>query len=131
MEDAIFWIAAVITPIVFGVGASVFVVYLSHRRKELLLKNAHTERMTALEKGLPVPDMPASLLEDIDAPNAAQSMRNGLALTLIGIVLYFGIRQFIDKNMALFGLIPTAIGVANLVYAAMIRRRAPAPPSAT
>jgi hypothetical protein len=131
MGDVFFWIAAVITPIVIGVGASVFVVYLSHRRKELLLKNAHTERMTAMEKGVPVPEMPASLLEDLDAPNAALAMRNGLSLTLIGIVLYFGIRQFIDQNMALFGLIPSAIGVANLVYAAMLWRRAQAPPSAT
>jgi hypothetical protein len=131
MEDAIFWIAAVITPIVFGVGASMFVVYLSHRRKELLLRNAHTERMTALEKGLPVPDMPATLLEDLDTPNAANSMRSGIALTLVGIVLYVAIRQFIDEDMALFGLIPSAIGVANLVYAAVLWRRAQAPPPST
>lgn len=127
MEDAMFWLAAVVTPIVFGVGASMFFVYLSHRRKELLLKNTHAERMTALEKGLPVPDMPASLLEDLDAPNAANAMRGGIALTLIGLVLYIAIRQFIDENMALFGLIPSAIGIANLVYAAVIWRRAKAP----
>lgn len=131
MEDAIFWIAAVITPIVFGVGASMLVVYLSHRRKELLLRNTHTERMTALEKGLPVPDVPASLLEDLEAPNPAHSMRSGIALTLVGVVLYLGIRQFIDENMALFGLIPSAIGVANLVYAAVLWRRAKAPSPGT
>ena len=51
-------------------------------------------------------------------------MRSGITLTLVGVVLYLGIRQFIDENMALFGLIPSAIGVANLVYAAVLWRRA-------
>jgi hypothetical protein len=108
-----------------------FGVYSSHRRKELLLKHAHTERMTALEKGLPLPEMPASLLDDIDAPNATRSMRSGLALTLVGVVLYFATRQFIDEDMALYGLVPSAIGVANLVYAAVLWRRAKAPPPST
>ena len=125
MGDAIFWLA-MISPILLGIAAGMLPVYLSHRRKELLLRNAHTERMTALEKGLPTPDMPASLLEDLDTPNAAHSMRNGIALTLVGVVLYFAIRQFIDEDMALFGLIPAAIGIANLIYAAVLWRRAPA-----
>jgi hypothetical protein len=118
-----FWLA-VMTPIVFGIGAGMFAAYLSHRRKELLLKNLHTERMTALEKGLPPLEWPPSLLEDFSAPNAVVSMRNGIGLALIGVVLYFAVRQFIDEDMALFGLIPTAIGVANLVYAAVLWRRA-------
>jgi len=130
MEAAIFWIATVITPIVFGVGAGMFVVYLGHRRKELLLRNTHTERMTALEKGLPVPDMPKGLIE-IDTSNAALSMRYGIALTLIGVACYVAIRGFIDEDMAYFGLIPSAIGVANLVYAAVLWRRAKTPPPGT
>ena len=129
MESAIFWLA-MITPIVLGIGAGMLPVYLSHRRKELLLKNAHSERMMALEKGLPVPEIPADLI-DLDAPTPTSSMRNGLALTLVGIVLYFAVRQFIDEDMALFGLIPTAIGVANLVYAAVLWRRADATPKST
>ena len=123
-----FWVA-VMSPIVFGVSASMFAGYLSHRRKELLLKNAHTERMTALEKGLPPPELSASLLEDLAAPNALTAMRNGISLTLVGVVLYFAIRQFIDEDMGLFGLIPTAIGIANLVYAAVIWRRAKGAPN--
>ena len=130
MEGAIFWIATVVTPIVFGVGASMFIVYLSHRRKELLLRNAHIERMTAMEKGLPIPDMPANLV-DLDTPNAALSMRHGIALSLVGIVIYVAIYRFMDEDMALFGLIPSAIGVANLVYAAVLWRRAKTPPSRT
>ena len=121
MEDWFFWLA-MITPVVLGIGAGMLPVYLSHRRKELLLRNAHSERMMALEKGMPIPEMPADLV-DLDTPNAAGSMRSGLALTLVGVVLYFAIRQFIDEDMGLFGLIPTAVGIANLVYAAVLWRR--------
>ena len=40
-------------------------------------------------------------------------------LVLIGIVLYFAIDVVGAEEAALFGLIPAAVGVANLVYAAI------------
>jgi hypothetical protein len=129
MEDLSFWLTVMVA-IVFGVGAGMFTVWTSHRRKELLLRHAHDERMSALEKGLPLPEIPATLLGDADAPGAARSMRSGVALILVGVVLYFATRQFIDENMALYGFVPTAVGVANLLYAAAIwRRKQPPPPS--
>ena len=122
MEDTMFWLA-VMSPVVFGVSAAMLPVYLSHRRKDALLKHAHTERMAALEKGLPLPEMPATLLDEIDAPSAVRSMRSGIAQSLVGFVLFFAIRQFLDEDMALFGLIPVAVGIANLVYATVLWRR--------
>ncbi len=41
-------------------------------------------------------------------------------LTLIGVILYFAIGVVGGDEAALFGLIPAAIGVANLVYAAIL-----------
>jgi hypothetical protein len=128
MDDVVFWLT-IIVAIVFGVGASLFTAWTSHRRKELLLKLVHNERMLALEKGLPLPEVPTKLLGDADMPSAARSMRSGVALVLVGIVLYFSIYQFLDEDMALFGLIPAAVGVANLLYAEVLRRRKqPSPP---
>ena len=40
-------------------------------------------------------------------------------LVLIGIVLFFAITVVGAEEAALFGLIPAAVGVANLVYAAL------------
>ena len=40
-------------------------------------------------------------------------------LVLIGIVLFFAIDVVGAEEAALFGLIPAAVGVANLVYAAI------------
>ena len=129
MEDAMVWLA-VIVAIVFGVGASMFTVWTTHRRRELLLKQLHDERMSALEKGLPLPEIPADLLGEADIPNAARSIRSGVALILVGVVLYFGTYQFIDEGMALYGFVPSAVGVANLLYAALLwRRNRPSSPS--
>jgi hypothetical protein len=40
-------------------------------------------------------------------------------LVLIGIVLFFAIDVAGGRDGALFGLIPAAVGIANLVYAAI------------
>ena len=50
-------------------------------------------------------------------------MRSGLTLLGIGIVLYFGLQRLTGGDVALFGLIPAVIGVANLVYAGLLARK--------
>jgi hypothetical protein len=42
---------------------------------------------------------------------------------LIGIVCYVAMTKGVDEDMAWFGLIPTAVGIANLLYAALLWRR--------
>ena len=42
-------------------------------------------------------------------------------MTLIGVLLFFAIDKVGAEDAALFGLIPAAIGVANLVYAAILK----------
>ena len=52
--------------------------------------------------------------------SAAKSLRSGIMLLLVGIVLFFAIDEAGGSEGALFGLIPAAVGIANLVYAAML-----------
>ena len=128
-DDGWFWLT-VIVGIVFGAAVSLFGIWTNHRRKELLLKQAHDERMSALEKGVPLPEIPASMLGEGDSPSAARWMRHGIALTLIGIVLYLALERLVGEELSLFGLIPAAVGVANLLYAAVLwRRQQAAPPN--
>ena len=44
-------------------------------------------------------------------------------LTLIGILLFFAIDVSGGREGALFGLIPAAVGIANLVYAAILWKK--------
>jgi len=109
-----------IVAIIAGASISMFNVWLNHRRKQQVLEQWHKERMTAMDKGLPLPEIPAYLVADADSLAA---LRSGISLVLVGVVLYFAIAQGIDEGMAWFGLVPSAVGIANLLYAALLWRR--------
>jgi hypothetical protein len=119
-----------IVAIIFGIGMGMLSVWTEHKRRSQLLDQSHRERMAALEKGLPMPELPTNLLsrraeEAHGDPGHAplRAMRSGLTLLGIGIVLYFGLDRLTGGDVALFGLIPAVIGVANLVYAGLLSRK--------
>jgi hypothetical protein len=97
-------------------------VWVVHRRKQLMLEQWHKERMTAMEKGLPLPDAPAHVFNDAEM-SSVRLVRNGISLILIGIIVYIATARALDEDLALFGLIPCAVGAANLIYAALLARR--------
>ena len=97
--------------IVFGVGVAIVSIVTGHRERVKRAELRHRERIAALEKGIDLPPEP-----EVDAPNKrAGSLKSGLMGLFIGIVLYFALRQVAGDDVALFGLIPAAIGVANLI----------------
>jgi len=103
-----------IVGIIFGVGVAIVAIIASHREKALRSEQRHKERLAAIEKGLELPPEPA---ENGDAePKKAIGLRSGVTSLLIGIVLYFALREVAGSDVALFGLIPAAIGAANLVF---------------
>ena len=108
--------------IVFGVSAGMLNIWVSHRRKQQVLEQWHKERMSAMEKGFPLPELPSNLFGD-DAASGVRALRSGISLILIGIIVYIATARAIDEDLALFGLIPCAVGLANLIYAAILWRR--------
>jgi len=117
-----------IVAIIFGIGMGMLGTWTEHKRRSQLLEQSHRERMAALEKGLPMPEIPANLLsrrlEDANPRNAPlRAMRSGLIFLGIGIVLFFGLQRQTGDDVALFGLIPAVIGVANLIYAGLLSRK--------
>jgi hypothetical protein len=109
-----------IVAIVMGIGIGMLAIWAEHKRKTQLLEQNHRERMHALEKGIELPPLPPNLVGASNGPStasAAKSLRSGIMLVLIGVLLYFAIEVSGGHEGALFGLIPAAVGVANLVYA--------------
>ena len=98
--------------IVLGIAVAIVAIVASHREKVTRAEFRHRERIAALEKGIELPPDPPE--PEID--RKIGSLKNGVMGVLIGVVLYFAIREVADDaSVALFGLIPAAIGVANLV----------------
>src|SRR5262245_21406282 len=97
--------------IVFGVGVAIVAIVAGHREKLKRAELRHRERMTALEKGIELPPDP-----DLEATGKRTgSLKSGRAGLFLGIVLYFALREVTDGEVAIFGLVPAAIGLANLI----------------
>ncbi len=127
-----------IVAITFGIGIGALSILTEHKRKSQLLEQFHRERLMALEKGLPPPDVPAGLAGfSINRSSVVprflwpRALRNGIALLLIGVVCFFAIDRAGGQEGALFALIPAAIGIANLVYAAVLRQQEQVDPPRT
>jgi uncharacterized protein DUF6249 len=112
-----------IIAIVMSLGTAMLFIWSDHRRKAQLLEQNHKERMHAIEKGIEMPPLPLGLVGVSNGPataSAPKALRSGIMLTLIGVLLYVAIDVAGGDEGALFGLIPAAIGIANLVYAAVL-----------
>lgn len=112
-----------IVAIIMGCSIAIVSIWGEHKRKAQLLEQNHKERMSAIEKGLELPPLPVNLVHDSSngpsTASPAKSLRAGIMMVLIGVLLYFAIQSIEAEEVALFGLIPAAVGVANLVYAAI------------
>jgi cadmium resistance protein CadD (predicted permease) len=117
-----------IIAIVMGIGIAMLGTWTEHKRRSQLMEQSHRERMAALEKGQPMPEIPTGLIsaksEDTNPRHAPlRAMRSGLTLLGIGVVLYFGLQRLTGEDIALFGLIPAVVGAANLIYAGLLARK--------
>lgn len=111
MDEELVALMIPIFGIVFGVGVAIVAIVVGHREKVKRAELRHRERLAALEKGIELPPEPDFDLEH----KRASSLKGGVMGLLIGVVLYFALRAVADDDVALFGLIPAAVGIANLV----------------
>lgn len=100
-----------IVAIVLGVGIAIVAIIASHREKQKRTELRHRERLAAIEKGIELPPDPDSE----PPPKKGNTLKSGLINLFVGIVLYFAIRAVAGDDVALFGLIPAAIGVGTLI----------------
>ena len=125
MDPGVIGVFIPIVAIVMGIGIGMLSIWSEHKRKAQLLEQNHRERMHAIEKGIELPPLPPNLVgmglgNGPSTASAAKSLRSGIMLVLIGVILFFAIDVAGGRDGALFGLIPAAVGIANLVYAAIL-----------
>ena len=122
MDPGVIAVFIPIVAVVMGIGIGMQAIWSEHKRKAQILEQNPRERMHAIEKGIELPPLPANLVGSgtmSSPPSAAKSLRNGVMLTLIGILLFVAIHVAGGDRGALFGLVPACVGIANLVYAAI------------
>ena len=118
MDPAVIAVFIPIVAIVLGIGIGMLAIWSEHRRKAQLLEQNHRERMHAIEKGVELPPLPPGLIGISNGPataSAAKSLRSGIMLTLIGILLYVAIKVagVFSRNASGSGSSPRATAVSR------------------
>jgi hypothetical protein len=114
-----------IVAIVMGVGIGMLSLFLDYRKKRDMFALHHKERLAAIEKGMEVPPLPPEFFGDNRRPRVpGDYLRRGLVLLLVGIALTIALYDSTRHNY-LWGLLPVAMGVANLIYYWVETRKAP------
>ena len=127
-----------IVAIVMGIGIGMLSLYLNYRKKRDIYELHHKERMAAIEKGMELPPLPMEFFRDTrDAGKRTPEgrLRSGLVLLLVGAAVAFALYHSSNGSQEawVWGLVPAAVGVANLVVWAVSRKNPPAdgtPPDA-
>ena len=120
--EGIIAIAIPIVAIVFGLSLAMLRSWLDYKKKKEVFELHHRERMAAIEKGLEVPALPAELFANTMTPGKPRDpLRSGLIWTLVGAAISTAV-YLEDKEHWAWGLIPAAIGIANLLYYIISRR---------
>lgn len=117
-----------IVAIVMGIGIGMLALVIDYKRKRELFELHHKERMLAIERGIDVPPLPAELFHGgrqagLGVP--AAQMHRGLVWLLVGLAVMAALALNRDLEAAAWGLIPVAVGVANLIAYALGQRGAP------
>ncbi len=122
-----------IVAIVFGTSIALLNLLLDYRKKRSIFELHHRERLASIEKGMDVPPLPPELFESQRSRRprtAGDFLRRGLVWTFVGAAVV-GSLTLEHHDGAYYGLIPLAVGVANLVYYAVHARAANAPDGPT
>jgi hypothetical protein len=117
-----------IIAIVMGLGIGMLKLYLDYRKRRELIQTHHAERMAAIDKGIELPSLPPEFFREYQRPplTNATHLRRGLLWLMIGIAVTVALAATHD-NQYWWGLVPTAVGVANLLTYFLATRDQPPP----
>jgi hypothetical protein len=105
-----------IVAIVMGLGIGMLKLYLDYRKKRELIQLHHAERMAAIDKGIELPSLPPEFFQEYRRPPLTNTtyLRRGLMWLLLGIAVTVALAATHNKEYW-WGLVPAAVGVANLL----------------
>jgi hypothetical protein len=116
-----------IVAIVMGVGIGMLAIYFDYRKKQDMFALHHKERMAAIEKGMDVPPLPPEFFQDgrRSRPRThGDFLRRGLVLLFVGAAVCIALYNA-QRDAWLWGLVPAAVGIAQLLYFYLARPRTP------
>jgi hypothetical protein len=130
MDHNIIPLVALSLPIlaILVTGAVAFIaMFLKYKRRKEAFALYHQERMAAIDKGVDLPPLPEAFLMDSGRPYrtplAHRPLLIGLVLLLGGLSLLLGLSYRAGSEQAIWGLVPSAVGLAFLIYYFAVGRK--------
>jgi hypothetical protein len=116
-----------IIAIVMGIGVGMLSIFLDYRKKREMFAMHHQERMAAIEKGMDVPPLPPEFFQEgrrCRSRTHGDFLRRGLVLLFVGAAVCAALYNS-QHDAYLWGLVPAAVGLAQLLYYYLARPKAP------
>jgi hypothetical protein len=113
--------------IFMGIGIAMLAIYLDFRKKRDMFAMHHKERLAAIEKGMDVPPLPPEFFQDgrRGRPRVhGDFLRRGLVLLFVGAAISAALYNT-QRDAYLWGLVPAAVGIAQLLYYYLARPKTP------
>ena len=114
--------------IIMGIGVGMLALWLDHQKKIHMFELHHKERLMAIERGMEVPPLPVEFFLERGKSEASldSNLRWGLIWLLLGLAVATALILNGDSSSAAWSLIPIAIGLAQLIFYSIGRRKEPA-----
>jgi Flp pilus assembly protein TadB len=100
-----------------GVIIACFAMYFDHKKQ--MLRNQ--ERMAAIEKGIPLPDLSREK-DECGSRSGSRSLSQGIRLLFIGGGLALALWVTLGPKLAIWGAFVAIIGLGHLVYWFLVER---------
>lgn len=123
-------IVAIVCAVGIPLSIPIVLVILNYRKRQRLMELYHAERMAAIERGMEIPPLPAEIL---GGPRSRSTLLPGLIWLFIGLAFLVGLQGSAESFFAgfggrwIWGLVPTAMGLAYLIYHLIEGRKQLAP----
>jgi hypothetical protein len=119
-----------IVAIIMGVGVAMLAIWTNYKRKSEMFELHHKERLLAIERGMEVPSLPDDFFKTSGklAATPDDRLRYGLMWLLVGVALMIALALNSGLERAAWGLLPVAVGLAYLIYYAIVARNQPSNP---
>jgi len=115
MDAAVLGVMIPIIFIVLGLATATVAIVAGHRQRMQRVELRHRERLAAIEKGLEIPPDPS----EAEPPQLRRPryLLRGLIWLFVGIGVFAGLWQTGPQGAPyLFGLIPSGVGLAYLLF---------------
>jgi hypothetical protein len=115
-----------IVAIVMAMSIPIVAIILKHRKQQAMFALYHQERMAAIEKGVELPPVPDAFFYEDGPKRPASPHRRllaGLVWLFVGLAVTGALFFSGHRPNAWFGLIPTGIGAAYLIYYFVVGKR--------